>query len=146
MTFDRVLTLFRRKISETDLEISNLTDEELLEYIRDAAEELALRKVAGMDGLTVDPDQGSSTYGITPEPTTEQGHMLALKAAILLLREVYIGKVNRGELGMSWKSGLEEESTIGSEKAWRDTVRNHEQSLEELLLIKRAPITGTRPQ
>lgn len=146
MTFDRVLELFRRKISETDLELSNLTDEELLEYIRDAAEELALRKVIGMDTLVVDPDQGSATYGITPEPTTEQGHMLALKATSLLLREQYIGKVNRGELGHSWKSGLEEESTIGAEKAWKEAIKYHEQSLEELLLIKRAPITGTRPQ
>jgi hypothetical protein len=143
MTTERVLALLRRKLAESNLAVSPYEDYELLSHMTDAQEELGLRKSAqGVELLVIDPADGS----ITPEPTTEQGHVLALKTASNLLHQEYSGRVMRGELGVSWRSGLEEMSTISSEKAWRQAVQRLDETLEELLLIKNSPQTGTRPQ
>lgn len=142
----RLLGLLRRKIDETDLPTSDRTDEELLEYIKDAAEELGLRRVSGMTSFTIVSDAASAGYGISPNPTTEQGHMLATLAALELLRDEYRGKLNRGELGVNWKSGLESESTIAAEKAWREQFDDLESWLEHLIIMHNSGSHATRPQ
>lgn len=142
MNTTRVLETTRRWIAQTDLTTSDYTDSELLEYMRDAKELMELRKVAGMEELTINP----TVETITPDPTMEQGHMLALKTAYLVLDDEYRNKLFRGALGLSWRSGLEQESTINAEKAWRQTLTNLDEELEILILVKRAPTNGTRPQ
>ena len=142
MDVTRVLQVTRRYLDQSDLLLSTYTDSELLEYIRDGQELMSVREFPTIAGLTVDP----TTLTITPEPSLDQGHVLALKAAVLALTDTYNGKLSRGELGLSWKSGLEEESTINSEKAWKQSISDLAKELEELIIIKRAPTTGTRPQ
>lgn len=137
-----VLQLIRRYIGETDLVTTGFSDSELLEYVREAQELLELRGVPTIKGISVDPTRET----ITPEPTAYQGHVLALKAAVLTLTDTYNGKISRGELGMSWKSGLEEESTINAQGAWNRSISDLATELEELIIIKRAPTTGTRAQ
>lgn len=146
MDTTRLLGLLRRKLNETELSVSTYTDAELLEYVRDAVEVLALRKISGLSDLTVDPDPLSVSYGISPIPTTEEGHMLSLLAALEILRETYRGKLNRGEIGLNWKSGLEEESTISAEKAWRDVIRDFESQLDLLIIMNKSGSHATRPQ
>lgn len=146
MLTERVLTLLRRKLSESDLAISNLTDSEILEFMGDALEELSLRGVAGMSALAIGTQVDEPGYGIVPEPTTEQAHMLALKTSSIILRNEYMRRLLTGEIGSSWRSGLESESTINTDASFKKAIKEFEATLEELLLIKRAPTTGTRPQ
>jgi hypothetical protein len=145
MTNAAVLSVLRRILSEVDLTISDLTDEELLAEISDARDLLELRKVSGMDGLVVGYDQSQSGYGIVPDPTLEQGHMLALAAAIRLLNANFRSRTSRGELGTSWESGLEAESTISAAKVYEQAIQGLQRELDALVLIKRAPTAGTRP-
>lgn len=141
-----VLGRLRRLIEEVDEVTSSLTDEELLTAIGDARDTLELRKIAGMDALAVESDQSEATYGITPDPTLEQAEMLALQAAGELLEREFRGRVLRGELGASWQSGVEMESTITAGRLYADAVGNIRGLLETLILLKFAPTTGTRPQ
>lgn len=138
MDHTKILALLRRKISETDLETSDWTDEELLQAMGDAVEELGLRGVARFAAMTVDSDQTSGTYGITPEPTTEEGHILAYMTAAHMLSQDYSDKVKRGALAVSWRSGLEEASTISAEKAWRLVIADFADTLDQLIAIHRA--------
>lgn len=146
MTTDQVLSVLRRYIDEVDQAVSTLTDEELLKAISDARDKLELRKVQGVASLTVQPDVSLANYGITPDSSLEQGHMLALQAAINLLEAKYRNRLFQGELGTAWRSGLEEESTISAEKAYRAAIATLVDQLTDLILIKRAPLAGTRPQ
>lgn len=146
MTTEQVLKVLRRHLNEVDPVVSELTDEELLEALSDARDILELRKVTGVDELAVGSELGDPDYGILPEPTIEQGHMLALQAAANLLEQKYRSRLFQGELGVSWQSGLESESTISAEKAYRDALQSLRDQLTELILIKRAPTSATRPQ
>lgn len=146
MTSERLLKLLRRKINETDLPTSDRTDEELLDALMDAAEVLGLRMISGMSSFVVQSDATKANYGITPEPTTEQAHLLATEAALEILRNDYFGKLNRGEIGVNWKSGLEEESTIAAEKAWDKVLKDLESQLELLITFNKSGSHATRPQ
>lgn len=144
---DRLLGILRRKISESDLMLSDYTNDELLEYIRDAVDKLSLRRITGMDQIVVVTDTNLSGYGITPTTiTVEQGHMLACQAALDVLQETYRGKINRGELGVAWKSALEEESSISAEKAWDRAIATVAQELEHLIILHKSDSHATRPQ
>jgi hypothetical protein len=74
--------------------------------------------------------------------------MLALQATIDLLEREYRGKLFRGEIGVSWKSGLESESTISAEKAYKQILDDLDADLEGLILIDRANAntSGVRAQ
>jgi len=146
MTTEQVLGLLRRKLDEVDLELSDWTDEELLLQLRDAAEELGVRSVAAFSTMTVITNVDDGELGFSPEPTTAEGHMLAYMAAAQLLRADYQSKVKRGAIGLSWRSGLEEASTINIEKAWKAAIADMETSLEELIIHSLGSRTGFRAQ
>lgn len=146
MTTQAYLRRVRRLLAEVDLAASDVTDPELLEATEDARRILELRKVSGMDAMVIGFVQEQPGYGIFPDPTDEQGEMLALQTAADMLDDAYRGRVSRGEIGTSWTSGLESESTIQQQKAYRDAIGQLRSNLEELKLIKRAPTAGTRPQ
>lgn len=146
MTTEHVLGLLRRKLDETDLEVSDWTDEELLLQLRDAVEELGIRGIATFADMSVGTDIDADVYGFNPEPTTHEGHMLAYKAAAMLLKADYQSKVKRGALGMSWRSGLEESSTINQEKAWNGAIKDMERALEELIIHALTDNAGFRAQ
>ena len=142
MLASAIIGVVRRRISQTDLPTSNLTDEDIMDYLSEAVDMLTLRNIAGMDTLVVD------TVGIsvTPEPTLEQGYMLAIFTVLRILQDEYSGKLYRGELAVSWSSGLESETTISAEKAWKQALDEIEEELDRMILVKRAPQTGTRSQ
>jgi hypothetical protein len=141
-----VLRLMRRLLDETDQVLSNLTDQELYLAVRDARDLLEVQGIRILSDYAVGTDQASAGYGIVPEPTLEIGTLLAYDAASQLLRQEYRAKLRRGELGVSWSSGLESESTISAEKAYSTAIETLEGTAEGLKLRLRAPFAGTRVQ
>jgi hypothetical protein len=147
MTTQQVLALLRRKLNEVDTSTSGYTDEELLAAVSDVRDAMEAQNLVGFADLSVGYEQEvPETYGISPEPTLPQGRVLALGAAVELLTALYIDKVKRGELGGSWTSGLESESTINVQKAFADSIRDLEREFDAQILIIRAPTSATRPQ
>lgn len=142
MTAAAIISLIRRRIAQSDLVTSTVTDTELMDYVQEAADRLSLRPVTGFSDLVMD----TSAITITPEPTLEQGYMLGLYATLLYMEDEYTGKLATGSLGVSWSSGIESESTISAEKAWSDALGQLEEEVDSMILVKWGPITGTRPQ
>lgn len=147
MILERVLSYLRRLIDQTDLASANiLSDLELLEFLRDAAETLGMRKIEGMDAFEIVELIQDPNYGITPEPTTEQAHLMCLAAAIAILAEQYRGKLNRGELGVNWTSGLESESTGSAVAAWGRVIQGYQDDLDLMITFNKSGRHGTRVQ
>lgn len=146
MTHEKTLKLLRMIINQTDLETSDWTDEELTAAMEFAAAELGMRRIARFSTITINSEIDSGAYGIVPELTVEEGVLLANKTAIAMLKQDYSDKLNRGAIGMSWRSGLEEASTISAEKAWQNAIVSLERNLLELIAIHLAPNAGFRSQ
>lgn len=147
MTTAQVLDKIRRLLEEVDITTSMLTDQEILRAVGDARDYYELALVPDFELLTVEPDQLETTYGIQPEAslTLQLGTILAYKAAASLLERTYWGKVNRGEIGSSWASGLESESTLQAARSYEGAIKSLEDTATALILIKRAPVLGDRP-
>lgn len=145
-----VLNLIRRTINEVDLAASQLTDEELLQFVADTRDELELMLVTGFSNLAVgsevDPPSGAPAYGIVPDPTLEEGYLLALGAAIKVLEQSFYGRLNRGELGTSWRSGLEEESSITAAQTYKTSLDRLKLRFTAQVCVRRAPTAGLRIQ
>jgi hypothetical protein len=69
-----------------------------------------------------------------------------VKTAALLLRDLYTERVRSGELGVTWQSGLEQESTIDMRRAFDSGIKNLESEAEELTIIRSSNTSGTRIQ
>jgi len=147
MTNDLLIRRIRALAGAVDLVESDLTDQELMEYVQDAVSILEARGVvtSGAYDVGTDPTD-ETTYGVQPEASLVDGNLIALRAAIDLLRETYRGRLDRGELGISWTSGLESESSISAEKAYKSGIEGLEFELKELTAIRLASATGARPQ
>lgn len=137
-----ILAVVRRRLAQADLATSDFTDSELMEYVQESADILSLRPIPGMGDLVID----TVAITISPEPTKEQGYMLALMTVSRVLEDEYDGKLFRGELAVSWQSGLESETTISAEKAWAQALADLEVELDRMILVKMAPIAGARMQ
>ncbi len=146
MTTAQWLQLLRRRIAEVDVAASDYDDAELLAEGSDARDYLELKNVPTFTDIAFDLVPTSSTYGITPDANIQQGHMLAVRAAHQILLQKYTERLMRGELGTSWRSGLEEESSIAAEKAYRGMLMSLQGELEELILIAKALTAGFRSQ
>lgn len=141
MTAAQVLALLRRIVGDVD-ETLYPEDETLFLALSDARDHLELLNIAGMSSLVID----TSARTIIPDPTLEHGHMLALRAGTELLEQTYRERVSRGELGASWSSGLESESTITAAKVYRDAINNLKDALQNLIMLNKAASAGTRVQ
>lgn len=149
MTTVQVLDKLRRILAEVDTSTSVLTDPELLAAVSDERDDLELEKVVDFDQLTVGYDESdTATYGILPSNlvTLELGTILAYRAAGSILRQTYRDRVSRGEIGTSWTSGLEGESTLQAGRDYQAQIDDVEEQAETLILIKRSPTSATRPQ
>jgi hypothetical protein len=146
MTTDAWIRLLRRRLVQVDDAAIDLTDAALVEQAGDALDWLALRGVTALDGLAVDADPLSETFGFLTDPTTEQAYMLMLRSAEQVLEQLYAGRLLRGELGVSWRSGLEEESSLQAQRAYVSHIDGVREALAELILISRAATSGDRVQ
>lgn len=144
MTLDQIVDEVRRKAGDWDSAGYRYTTNQIAKAVGSVRRTLAVRKLQGMQDLVVTTTDGAET--IAPEPTDEQGVILVTGATLLLLRGTYAGRLDRGEIGIAWQSGLEQESTIQADKAYSAHLTKLEHELEELLLIVRAPTSATRPQ
>ena len=149
MTTAQVLAKIRRLIEEVDTATSDLNDRELLEAVADERDWLEIAAVTEFEALAVGVDQTDPvTYGILPEAslTLQLGTILAYRAAAALLHRAFRGRVNRGELGVSWSSGLESESTLQAAQSYRAAISSLEREAEALVLIMRVDSSASRPQ
>lgn len=146
MTDEEVLERLRILVGQVDLAISDYTDPELLTYIRSAARLLLVREVL-QDEYTVGTDQNDpATFGIDPDPTAIDGELLAMQAAVMLLDELFRDRLQRGEIGVSWTSGLEQESTISAAAAYKQGIAELRLELGQLKAIRQAGRQGFRSQ
>lgn len=134
----------RRRLGDTSPVAVRFTNDELGPALADARRALSVRRVPGFPAMTVDLTPGAEAFA--PAPTEEQGELLVQRAAVDLLRSTYRDQVARGTLGVSWKSGFEEESTISQQKAFEGLLADLEADLETLVLVARSGAAGARTQ
>lgn len=134
MTTDQFMKMLRRKLADVDTAAQRRTDAQLLAAAEDARMELAVRLVEGFDAITVGLNKGdTANYGLKNASDT-QGVLLVYAVAHDVLSSTYRERVDRGELGVSWRSGLEEESTISAEKAYKAMLDEIKDAFTSLLV------------
>lgn len=144
MTFNDIVAAARSRAGDVDSAAYRYTDNEYAVILRDLARTYGVRGVLVMGNLVVTTTPGSED--ITPEPTNDQGVILATAAALRLLQQTYRKRVDDGSLGVSWQSGLEQESTISARQAYAQMVSDVEQELQELLLLVNQRTFASRVQ
>lgn len=141
MTAAKILAITRRIIGDATVDDA-VADLELFQYVSDAGDWFNSRGHVDFVDMLFDMD----TVTITPEPTIVQGLLLAYRAAMVRMTDIYNAKLDSGDVGRSWRSGLEEESSISLVQGYRAAINTINRELEELIIIKRAPDTGVRWQ
>ena len=139
-----ILERIRQLTGQVDLAVSDYTDPEHMAYVKTAARVLNVRAV--LTEYTVETDQAEATFGVDPEPTSLDGELLAVQASVDLLQHMYRGRLERGEFGVAWASGLEQESTISASQAFERGIRQLQLELDELKLHRQAGTQGFRAQ
>lgn len=134
MKTNSVIRLAKTKIAEVDTQAAPFDDERLLVDIDDVVREFSVRGVSAFDVYAIDVEEPDPDDAVIPELTNQHGVIVAYAVAANRLQEEYIGRMNRGELGVSWTSGLEAESTVSAAKAYRDHIASLRQQLNELLI------------
>lgn len=134
MTTDQWMKMLRRKLNDVDTAAQRRTDAQLLATAEDVRFELAVREVKDFGSVTVGTNkQDVNNYGIK-NATDAQMAIMIYGVAYEVLSSTYWERVDRGELGISWRSGLEEESTISAEKAYKAMLDDVRYSYEQLLI------------
>lgn len=144
MTLDDILDLVWRRAGDVDPAALRYTKADVVKELAHVRRSLAIRKNTLLDGYVVMTTLDAEA--ITPEPTDEVGVLLAAATAAALLRRTYTYRVDSGTLGISWRSGLEEESSINAERAYKAMIDRLDREVEELILIRNSQLAGTRPQ
>lgn len=128
--------LTRRLIDDTDPTAQfAMTDADIIQALQDALNNLTARLVGNFPLITFDTAPASPTFGVSPAPTLQETEILCAKAAIAILRDAYAGRLKRGELGVSWRSGPEEESSIAAARSYKQLIDEAESAVVELVLI-----------
>jgi len=134
VTTEQWMKMLRRKLSDVDTAAQRRTDAQLLATAEDVRFELAVREVKDFGAVAIGLNkQESETYGIL-NATDPQMLLLIYGTAHAVLSSTYRERVDRGELGISWRSGLEEESTISAEKAYKAMLDELQAGFDQLLL------------
>lgn len=144
MTTAKVLKLLRRRIADTDSNAA-YEDATLLTALEDARSLLEAKLVKGMSGYVIDDDPLSLTYGISPDPDNDHAHIMVLRAAYDLMQQRYRDLVDSGAIGVAWRSGLEEESSIQAEKAFKALLEDLRKELEILIIVQNRATSASRP-
>lgn len=144
MTTDQWLKMLRRKLSDVDTAAQRRTDLQLLSSAEDARVELAVRLVQGFDTVAIGLNrQDISTYGIQ-NASDSQMVILIYAVAHEVLSSTYRERVDRGELGVSWRSGLEEESSISAERAYKAMLEELKSDYNQLLVTYQRTTANAR--
>lgn len=146
MTTDQWLKMLRRKVSDVDTAAQRRTDAQLLATAEDVRFELAVRQVKDFDQVAIGLNpQSVTTYGIQGANDSQLA-ILLYGTAYSALSSTYRERIDRGELGISWKSGLEEESSIQAEKAYRGMLDELKAAYDELIITYQRQFANRRKQ
>lgn len=146
VTTDQWLKMLRRKVADVDVAAQRRTDTQLLDAAADAQVELVVRAVAGFDGITINSSKANpATYGLQGH-TDAQAMILLYVVAHDVLSSTYRQRVDRGELGVSWTSGLEAESSISAEKAYKQMLDELAAARDQLLITYQRQSANARIQ
>jgi hypothetical protein len=124
--------------------VSDLTDATLLAALRRAVQYYQVQQVSDFDAYTVDVDAFDADSAITPEPSTQLGTILGYTMAAALGRQQYQGRLRRGEFGISWRSGIEEESSVSAAASYKQLIDGLSRQVTELLLVYHRNAQGAR--
>ena len=144
MTFEELVAAIRTEAGDRDSAAYRYTTNEIALTLRDVRRSLGVMGVASLDDLSVDVTEEAEA--ITPEPTDIQGDILAKATALKILEQTFRRRVDDGSLGVTWRSGLEQESTVSQEKAYRSMLSGLRSDLDSVILIAGAGSAATRPQ
>lgn len=144
MTSAQMLALLRRKIADTDVTAA-YNDEQLWTFVGDAQLFLSVKQVGGMSGYVVVSDANVAGFGIAPAPANDHAYIMVLQTTYDVLRQRYHDLVDSGAIGVAWRSGLEEESSISAEKAFKGTLNDLRREIDSLILIQNRTTFATRP-
>lgn len=144
MTLDEIVGAVRSIAGDRDSAAYRYNVPQIVAVMVEARRTLSVRKVANMSQFTITTLEGEEA--ISPEPSESQGIILAFATAQRILQQTYRERLDQGTLGVSWRSGLEEESTINQERAYRNMLDELSTELKELVLIFNAQLSATRPQ
>jgi hypothetical protein len=135
MTGAQWLNMLRRKLSDVDQSAQRRTNAALLNAAEDVRFELAVREVPGFSEVVIGLDPtDTDTYGVN-NATDAQLALIMYGTAHTVLSSTYRERIDRGELGVSWRSGLEEESTISAQRAYSGMLDDISNTFEQLLLV-----------
>jgi hypothetical protein len=134
MTTDQWIKMLRRKLADADTSSLRRQDGELLATAEDVRVELVARAVSSFEDVKIGLAKAdAATYGIQ-DATPDQMVILMYSVAYEVLSATYRQRVDRGELGIVWRSGLEEESTVSAERAYRNILDDLQGRAEQLLV------------
>jgi len=142
MILDEAIRLLRTYLVEVDPATSSFDDETLALALADALRVLQAKAIRLVTDVVLDLNAGA----FTTEPTEQMGLVIVLKAALTILMNEYRGRLQRGEFGISWQSGLEQESSISASKAYKDLVDDLASELEQVLMIANVNFAALRAQ
>lgn len=134
MTIEGILKEIRRRLGDVDGLLDELTldysDDHIFEYIASAIDFLT---------VTMPTDQfvySFSGSSISPEAETVDGLLIASLAAKMIIKNDVLAKIKNGELGIRFKSGLDEISTIEAGKLIRESVSSIDDDYRMLVMAK----------
>jgi hypothetical protein len=137
--------MLRRRLRDVDQTAPLYEDGTLWEYVGDRLTYFQVRKVAGTAGLSV--TTAGTSAGVDQAPVEDAlGVLVVVATAAVLLRDLYTDKVQRGEFGVTWKSGLEQESTVDARKAYEGALDALDREVQQLTLIRASTTSATRVQ
>lgn len=145
MTGGEITALATRLLGSIDAEAADVLSEAVLvAALKDAVRYYAVQQVVEFAAFTVDVDAFDADSAITPEPNDQLGVILAHTMAANLAQQAFTGRMRRGELGVSWRSGVEEESSVTAAANYKSLIAAMNTRVRELLLVFHREAQGAR--
>lgn len=142
MTLDEIVAAARSRAGDVDEAAYRYQKDEYVAVLKDVLRTGAVRGINALRDLTLD----LAAETLTPEPTDLQGVYLAAAVALRMLQQTYRRRLDEGSLGVSWVSGLEQESSISAEKAYLGILDALELEIQELIFFGNAQTFAKRSQ
>ena len=147
MTAEDVIDTVRHLAADIDPAVEVYPDRDVVKACRRAQRWYSAQALTGFEVVTIDPDYIVVDEAFSDEVADDVGMILAYHAAVLLLQELYTGRLTRGELGVSWTSGLDAESSVTAAAHYRSLIDGVQSRLASLVTVyQRATTLGARIQ
>ena len=145
MLTSAVLRIIRDRVGTLDDAVALvLQDQNLLTRVDDAVRYFQVQQVGEFLNHTVDVDAFDVEDAVSPVFSDPLGLIVAYWVSLQILQEAYRGRLQRGEFGTLWRSGLEEESTASAAKYYDGRIAAMRTELHELLLVYHREAQGAR--